>query len=54
MLLRLIAEYKWGDKTFGQRKENAKGCGIFVHTVGEDGTALEAWAYGIEVQIIEG
>jgi hypothetical protein len=51
---RLIAEYKWGQMTFGRRAERARDSGILVHSVGEDGGYGGVWIFGIEVQMIEG
>jgi hypothetical protein len=35
----LIAEWKWGDRTFGSRKNNARDSGLLLHCVGSDGAA---------------
>ena len=51
---RLVAEFKWGDRTFAPREERARDCGILVHSVGEDGAYGNAWMRSIECQIIEG
>lgn len=50
----LIAEYKWGDKTYGSRVEQARDNGIFVHCTGEDGVIYDSWMRSFECQIIEG
>ncbi len=51
---RLIAEFKWGKQTFAPRVENARDCGILLHSVGEDGGSEGIWMHSIECQIIEG
>jgi hypothetical protein len=61
----LVAEWKWGDKTWDVpnpgkdgaflRKANAaRDAGILVHAVGEDGAYGGHWLESIEVQLIEG
>src|SRR5262249_53168057 len=35
----LVTEWKWGERTFGSRKENARDSGILLHCVGPDGAA---------------
>jgi hypothetical protein len=47
---RLVAEFKWGEKTWQPREKNARDSGILVHSVGED----KVWMKSIEGQIIEG
>lgn len=50
---RLVAEFKWGTRTWQSRKDRAKDSGIMLHAVGpdeKDGT----WMPSIEFQIIEG
>jgi hypothetical protein len=50
---RLIAEFRWGTRTWGTRKERTKDSGILVHCVGPDGNNGN-WMASIEAQIIEG
>jgi hypothetical protein len=50
----LITEFKWGEKTFEPRLNNARDCGILLHSVGEDGASGGIWMHSIECQIIEG
>ncbi len=50
----LIVEFKWGGKTFAPRLENARDCGILLHSIGEDGGSEGIWMRSIECQIIEG
>ncbi|MBI1904484.1 MAG: DUF1080 domain-containing protein [Planctomycetia bacterium] len=49
----LVAEFKWGEKTWGNRQDKARDSGILVHAVGPDGSA-GAWMASIEYQVIEG
>lgn len=47
---RLVAEFKWGGKTWPPRLNNARDSGILLHAGGADGV----WPKSIEAQIIEG
>ncbi|WP_034248676.1 3-keto-disaccharide hydrolase [Arenibacter algicola] len=51
---RLITEFKWGMATHEPRLENARDCGILLHSQGEDGSKQGIWMTSIECQIIEG
>jgi hypothetical protein len=50
----LIAEYKWGQKTWPPRLDNARDNGLMLHSIGKDGAFDGAWMSSIECQIIEG
>ena len=50
----LIAEWKWGEQTWGQRKSKTRDSGILLHCVGPDGAAGGQWMESQECQIIEG
>lgn len=50
---RLVAEFKWGDKTWGARAKATKDSGILLHSSGPDGNA-GPWMASIEFQVIEG
>ena len=50
----LIAEWRWGQKTWPPREKNAADSGILLHCVGADGAAGGGWMESIECQIIEG
>jgi hypothetical protein len=50
----LVAEYKWGEKTWPPRETKARDSGILLHCVGEDGAAGGVWMESIECQMIEG
>ena len=51
---RLVAEFKWGGKTFAPRLSNARDCGLLLHSQGPDGGSQGIWMRSIECQIIEG
>src|SRR5205085_10480880 len=44
---KLIAEFKWGEKTWPPRATNACDSGVLVHCVGKD----QVWPKSIEAQI---
>ncbi|MFN7140987.1 MAG: family 16 glycoside hydrolase, partial [Limisphaerales bacterium] len=46
----LIAEYKYGEKTWPPREDKARDSGILCHFVGRD----QIWPKALEAQIIEG
>ena len=50
---RLIADFKWGPRTWGGRKDRTKDSGILVHCTGPDGSSGN-WMASIESQIIQG
>lgn len=51
---KLVAEYRWGDLTWGKRKNAARDSGILLHGFGPDGAYSKVWLASIECQIIEG
>ncbi|MBX7258648.1 MAG: DUF1080 domain-containing protein [Candidatus Hydrogenedentes bacterium] len=51
---RLIAEYKWGEKTWAPRVDKARDSGILLHSIGADGAYGGIWMNSIECQLIEG
>ena len=56
---KLVAEYRWGDKTWAPREKNARDSGVLVHCSGRDGNYLSKdfngpWMRSYEFQIIEG
>ena len=51
---RLVVEFKWGGKTFSPRINNARDCGVLLHSKGADGGSQGIWMHSIECQIIEG
>lgn len=50
----LIVEFKWGEKTWGDREDRARDSGVLVHAWGADGGYSNTWMASIEAQIIEG
>lgn len=50
----LVLEYKWGDKTWHDRKNATRDSGLLIHSNGADGGYGGIWMPSIEVQIIEG
>lgn len=51
---KLVVEFKWGELTHEPRLENARDCGLLLHSQGEDGGSQGIWMHSIECQIIEG
>lgn len=51
---RLVVEFKWGERTWGDRVDRARDSGILLHSVGEDGAYGDIWMRSIECQMIEG
>lgn len=51
---RLVVEWKWGEKTWGNRSEKARDSGILIHGHGPDNGYSNTWPESIESQIIEG
>lgn len=47
---KLVAEFKWGKKTWAPREKNARDSGVLVHGNGKD----QVWPRSIEAQLIEG
>jgi hypothetical protein len=50
----LVLEFKWGPRTWGDRKTRTKDSGLLIHSIGPDGGYGGNWMSSIEVQIIEG
>ena len=50
----LIVEFKWGEHTWGARKDRARDNGILVHAFGPHGACGGTWITSIEANIIEG
>ena len=51
---RLVIEFKWGQETWGNRKEATRDSGVLVHSQGADGGYSGIWMHSLEVQMIEG
>jgi len=50
----LMVEFKWGEKTWGDRVNGARDSGVLLHGWGPDGGYGRTWMASIEAQIIEG
>jgi len=50
----LVVEFKWGERTWANRKNSTRDSGCLVHCVGPDGAYGGIWPHSIEAQIIEG
>jgi hypothetical protein len=50
----LVLEYKWGDRTWHERKTAARDSGLLINSTGKLGGYDGIWMPAIEVQIIEG
>jgi hypothetical protein len=50
----LVIEFKWGERTWANRKESARDSGVLFHCHGPDGSYGGTWIASIEAQIIEG
>ena len=50
----LIVEFKWGEKTWGDRVDRSRDSGILLHCWGPNGGLGNTWMASIEAQIIEG
>ena len=51
---KITVEFKWGKLVYEPRLENARDCGLLLHSQGEDGGSQGIWMHSIECQIIEG
>src|SRR5665647_531746 len=51
---KLVVEYKWGEKTYGERFGKARDNGILFHSKGIDGGYSGTWMHSIECNVIEG
>lgn len=51
---KLVVEYKWGEKTYGERSDRARDNGILFHSTGMDGGYSGTWMHSIECNVIEG
>ena len=51
---KLVAEFKWGTRTYAPRTENARDNGVLLNSTGVDGGASGIWMHSIESNIIEG
>jgi len=51
---RMVAEFKWGDRGYGDREGKALDCGFQIHATGEEGGFRGLWKYALAAQMIEG
>lgn len=51
---RLVVEYRWGERSYGERKTLGRSSGVFLHGDDTDGAYLGQFKAGLECQIIEG
>ncbi len=51
---RVVAEWKWGEKTWPPRPNGARDSGLLLHCYGDDGGYRGDWPECIEFQIYEG
>jgi len=51
---KLAVEFKWGTQTYAPRIDNARDCGVLLHSTGVDGGSEGIWMRSIECQVIEG
>lgn len=49
-----VLEFKWGERTWRNRKDRTKDSGLLIHSVGPDGGYNGTWMTSLEVQIIQG
>jgi hypothetical protein len=49
-----VLEFKWGEKTWGNRVDRTRDSGLLVHCWGPDGGYGNRWMASVEAQIIEG
>jgi hypothetical protein len=50
----LVLEYRWGGRTWQNRKNAARDSGLIVHCIPPDGSFHNVFMGGIEAQVIEG
>lgn len=50
----LVAEFKWGEKTWSKRVDRARDCGFLLHCHGPDGSFGGAWISCVQAQMLEG
>ena len=51
---KILLEFKWGELTHEPRLNNARDCGLLLHSRGEDGGSQGIWMHSLECQMIEG
>lgn len=51
---RLTVEFKWGEATWGRRKDKARDSGVLIHSFGPQNSVGDVWAKSVEANVIEG
>lgn len=54
---RLVVEFRWGERNYGDRVDKARDSGLFLHAQGSDGNSFDAdgaYRAAIECQIMQG
>lgn len=51
---RLTVEFKWGEKTWGPKKDKARDSGILIHSFGPQNGFGGVWAKSVEANLVEG
>ncbi len=51
---RLTVEFRWGEKTWGARVDNARDSGVLFHSFGPNDGVGGVWARSVEANVIEG
>ena len=51
---KLTVEFKWGEKTWGNRKDKARDSGVLIHSFGKDGGFGGIWMLSVEANVVEG
>ena len=50
----LVAEFKWGERTWPKREDRARDCGLLLHCHGPDGSFGGSWISTVQAQMLEG
>lgn len=50
----VVLEFKWGKRTWRNRKDRTKDSGLLLHSIGAEGGHGGIWIPSLEVQMIEG
>lgn len=51
---KITIEFKWGEKTWGNRKDKGRDSGLLIHSFGKDGGFGGIWMLSVEANITEG
>ena len=50
----LVAEYKWGSRTWGDNAQHVRTSGLLIHCYGRPGSVADRWMSAVEVEMSEG